>query len=137
MLVEVLRRHGGIAPRALLGAKFVVGEDDSTTVIEVEVSPFDLLDSEEQRTSTSRLWTRPFTPGLPSDMADAVLHGLTTDPRITLPPGVLRVDRAGFDVMNSSEAIFAKTASLLGIAVSTRLSARDPELILRTAIQSW
>lgn len=137
VMVEVLRRHGGIAPRALLGAQFVVSDDATTTLIEVEVASFDLIDSDEQQTIASRLWTRPFTSGLPSDMADAVLDGLTADARVQLPPGVLRVDRAGFDVMNSSEAIFAKTASLLGIAISAKLSGRDPEPILRAAIQDW
>jgi hypothetical protein len=136
VLVEVLRRFGGIAPRALLGAEFLAGSDPAVQ-IEIAVAPFDLLDGADQPTCPSRLWTRPFTSGLPTDMADAVLRGLTAEPRIALPPGVLRVDRAGFDVMNSSEPIFTQAATVLRIAISAKLLGNDPEPALRDAIQTW
>jgi len=136
VLVEVQRRLGGIAPRALLGAEFVVG-DGSTTLIEVGVAAFEMLDSDDQPKCRSRLWKRPFTVGLPTDLADSVLRGLTAESGVALPPGVLRVDRAGFDIVNSSEPVFAQAASLLRLAIATKLHNHDPEPVLRAAIQSW
>ncbi|GAB2660588.1 hypothetical protein GCM10027088_43690 [Nocardia goodfellowii] len=136
ILVEVLRRHGGIAPRALLGAEFIAGNGPST-LIEVGVASFGMLESDDQPTCRSRLWNRPFVSGLPTELASAVLRGLTARPHIVLPPGVLRVDRAGFDVMNSSEKIFTQTAALLSLAISAKLRGDDPEPGLRAAIESW
>lgn len=136
VLVEVQRRLGGIAPRALLGAEFVV-RSGSTTVIEVGVAAFEMLDSDDRPKCRSRLWKRPFTVGLPTDLADSVVRGLTIEPGVALPPGVLRVDRAGFDIVNSSEPVFTQAASLLRLAIVTKLHDHDPESVLRAAIQSW
>ncbi|MFI7667886.1 hypothetical protein [Nocardia sp. NPDC049526] len=136
VLIEVQRRLGGIAPRALLGAGFVVG-NGSTTLIEVRVAAFEMLDGDDQPKCRSRLWKRPFTAGLPTDLADSVLRGLTAEPGVALPPGVLRIDRAGFDVVNSSEPIVAQAASLLRLAIATKLQDHAPEPVLRAAIQSW
>lgn len=136
VLVEVQRRLGGIAPRALLGAEFAV-RDGSTTLIEVGVSAFEMLDSDDQPKCRSRLWKRPFTVGLPTDLADSVLRGSTAEFGVGLPPGVLRVDRAGFDIVNSSEPVFTRAASLLRLAIATKLHDHDLEPVLRTAIQSW
>lgn len=136
VLVEVQRRLGGIAPRALLGAEFIA-RDSSTTLIEVGVAAFEMLDSDDQPKCRSRLWKRPFTGGLPTDLADSVLRGLTAEPGVALPPGVLRVDRAGFDIVNSSEPVFTQAASLLRLAIATKLHDHDPGPVLRAAIQSW
>ncbi|WP_433525860.1 hypothetical protein ACQPZ2_13650 [Nocardia pseudovaccinii] len=54
VLVEVQRRLGGIAPRALLGAEFVVS-NGSTTLTEVRVAAFEMLDSDDQPKCRSRL----------------------------------------------------------------------------------
>ncbi|WP_433663651.1 hypothetical protein ACQPW1_16940 [Nocardia sp. CA-128927] len=133
MLVEVQRRFGGVAPRALLGAEFVVGEGQ-TTLVEVGVSGFEMLDGDDQPQCRSRLWKRPFTVGLPVDLADAVVQGLAIESGAALPPGVLRVDRAGFDMVNSASPVFNQAASLLRIALAAKLHDADPEPLLRAAM---
>lgn len=102
MYVEVLRRFGGIAPRALLGAQFVPGQGNRTH-INVGVSTFGMFDA-DQPTCPSVLWNQPFTIGLPDEFARAVASSLGKGP--ALPAGTLTIDRAGFDLVNSSEMIF-------------------------------
>ncbi|WP_405488606.1 hypothetical protein [Nocardia sp. NBC_00511] len=136
VLVEVQRRLGGIAPRALLGGRFVTGPGD-TTRIAVAIAGFDALGGDGQPTCDSRLWRRPFTSGLPSDFGGAVLESLTKATDAGLPAGTLTVDRAGFDEINSSEVIFAQAAAFLRLSIAALLDGRDPEPLLRSAIEGW
>jgi hypothetical protein len=65
-------------------------------------------------------------PGLPKDFAPAVLAGLETKPALDqLPAGTLRIDRAGYDLMGSSEAAFFQAASLLRSAFSAMAASDD------------
>lgn len=133
LLIEVQRRFGGIAPRALLGARFVPGEGDST-VFEVE---FGVGAEGIKEPCPSRLWQRSFTPGLPEEFAGAVLAGLGHDDPM-LPAGTVTVDRAAFDEVESSTVIFGQAAQLLGHALAAVLRpGSDLEAEVRAVVEAW
>jgi hypothetical protein len=131
VVVEVQRRFGGLAPRALLGAEFIVNSG-AETVFHVGFSAI----PDPPAACPSRLWTRPFTVGLPEEFAPAVLDGLVAE-GATWPPGVLRVDRAGFDEVESSSVIFEQTATALARALAASLRGTDIEEELRTLMLKW
>jgi hypothetical protein len=135
-LVEVQRRFGGLAPRALLGGQFVPGPG-SETVIEVCVSGASVLDSEDEPTCPSRLWNQPFVLGLPPEFAKPVLDELADHDGLGFPAGVLTVDRAGFDVVNSSEPIFAQAAGVLHAVLAANLHDHDAEEGVRALVSTW
>ncbi|WP_329055362.1 hypothetical protein OG738_17995 [Amycolatopsis sp. NBC_01488] len=134
MHVEVLRRFGGLAPRALLGAQFVPGQG-SQTQFAVAVATFGLFDADDEPTCPSVLWKEPFTVGLPSEFARAVANALAEGP--SLPAGLLTIDRAGFDLINSSEMIFGQTAAVLKTAIAARLSGQDADTAARSLVSTW
>ncbi len=135
-LVEVQRRFGGIAPRALLGGQFVAGHG-ITTEFEVCVSKLDMLESEGGPTCSSQLWTQPFLVGLPIYLARGVMRGFTELTHTPLPPGVLTVDRAGFDIMNSAEPVFAQAASLLTQVLAGIIYERELEPAICGVVAKW
>jgi hypothetical protein len=60
----------------------------------------------------------PLIPGMPRDFAAAAMSGLKRDSSaFPLPKGRLRVDRAGHDLMGSSEVAFEQAARLLRVAL--------------------
>lgn len=132
--VEVLRRHGGLAPRALLGGQFTPGQGDETRIA-VAVADFGLFDTDEKPTCPSALWTQPFTIGLPSEFASAVVGALGAGTE--LPAGTLTIDRAGFDLVNSSEMIFRQTAAVLQAALAARLAGQDASAAARSVVSTW
>ncbi len=132
--VEVLRRFGGLAPRALLGGQFVPGEGDETQFA-VAVATFGLFDADEESTCPSTLWSQQFTIGLPSEFAQSVSSALAEGP--ALPAGTLTIDRAGFDLVNSSEKIFAQTAAVFKTALAARLSGQDVDTATRPLVSTW
>jgi hypothetical protein len=132
VVVEVQRRFGGLAPRALLGGVFTPGLD-TDTVFEVD---FNRWGEGPAAVCPSRLWKRPFVAGLPEEFAPAVLDGLT-DGGPGLPGGVLRVDRAGADEVESSSAVFRQAAAVLRCALAGMLSAEDVEARVRDLMQAW
>lgn len=134
-IVEVQRRFGGIAPRALLGGRFIAGAGDLTE-FDVHVSRLDMLDSVGRPTVSSRLWSQPFVVGLPIYLASGVMRGLT-ESGTALPPGVLIVDRAGFDVVNSAEPVFAEAASVLAAVLAAILYERELEPEIRKTVAKW
>ncbi|GGK40305.1 hypothetical protein [Nocardia camponoti] len=136
MSIEVQQRWGGIAPRALLGCEFIPSKGTSTE-LEVGVSSFGMLDAGGERTCPSRLWKFPFTAGLPTDLAEAVMSGLTRTLAIRLRPGTLRIDRAGFDVVNSADPVFASAASLLIVAVAAQANGTNPVAAVRMTMETW
>jgi hypothetical protein len=76
----------------------------------------------------------PLIPGLPADFAQATLSGLMADATQTpIPAGVVRVDRAGHDLMGSSDAAFGLAAQVLRGALAARLSGGDLETGARAA----
>lgn len=132
--VEVLRRLSGINPRALVGGEFVP-HAGSETVFEVCVGG--VLDGPHESTCPSALWSRPFAVGLPPEFVTGVVEGITDTRGSDLPPGVLTIDRAGFDEMESSAAVFRQAASLLRQAIAARLHDRDLNTEARIAISTW
>ena len=122
LTLELRRNLGGMVMRALLGGEFVPGGDRTTFTVLVASAPFD---SGVAATCASDLGS-PLIPGLPIDFAPAVRTGLgyavQLDP---LPSGTLRVDRAGHDLMGSSEAAFYQAAVLLRAAFSASLHGTD------------
>jgi hypothetical protein len=121
LTLELSRGLGGMIMRALIGAEFLPGRDATHLEVLTAAAPFD---SGVEPTCTSSLG-KPLIPGLPKDFAHAVLAGLekesTQDP---LPAGTLRIDRAGYDLMGSSEAAFFQVASLLRSAFSAMAAGR-------------
>lgn len=134
VLVEVLRRLGGINPRALVGGQFAPTPGDQTVF---EVCVGGTLDGPHECTCPAILWSRPFAVGLPPEFAGAVLEGITHNAGADLPPGVLTVDRAGFDEMESSAAVFRQAANLLRQAIAARLHHRDIETEVHTLLCTW
>ncbi len=130
VLVEVQRRFGGLAPRALLGARFLP-VPTTDIVFEVDCAP-----GGASAACPSRLWSRPFTVGLPEEFASAVLDALLAD-ATPWPAGVLRVDRAGFDEIESSEVVFGQAAGVLACAMAAMLREQDLEAAVRAVMGTW
>lgn len=134
MHVEVLRRFGGLAPRALVGGQFVPGRGGQTQFA-VAVATFDLFDADDEPTCPSELWKEPFTVGLPSEFARAVASALDEGPG--LPAGTLTIDRAGFDLVNSSEMIVGQAAAVLKAVMAAQLSGQDAYAATRSLVSTW
>lgn len=132
LLVEVLRRFSGMVHRALLGAEFIPIQGMST-VFEVNYV------TEIGGTSDScpsRLWRSPFITGLPEEFASAVLSGLTNN-GAALPAGVLRVDRGGFDRVESPIVIFRQAAQLLRCALAAKMHGVELDAEVRGIVETW
>jgi hypothetical protein len=130
-VVEVLRRHSGINPRALLGGRFDP-EPTDRTVFRVGYG----ADTGPNRTFLGRLWSHPLSVGLPEEYAQATLDGLAVDD-FSWPPGTLRIDRAGVDEIGSSASIFNRAATALAAVIHAKLHGRDVEAALRDIVTSW
>ncbi|WP_157932350.1 hypothetical protein [Mycobacteroides abscessus] len=117
-IVEVQRR-GGIIPRALLGGEFLVSTGSASAVNILVGNPWDEAGEHVIKSELNRL--RGFVPGLPADFVEGVRSGLMQD-NWPLPPGVLTIDRAGYDVMESSSPIFMEAAMVLRACISAELT---------------
>ncbi|WP_131815787.1 hypothetical protein [Mycobacteroides franklinii] len=111
-------------PRALLGGEFIVSTGSAATVNILVGNPWDETGEHAIKSELNRL--RGFVPGLPEDFVEGVRGGLTQN-EWPLPPGVLIVDRAGYDVMESSSPIFMEAAMVLRACISAALSGRAIE----------
>ncbi|WP_143174331.1 hypothetical protein [Streptoalloteichus hindustanus] len=120
-LVEVQLHAGGMAPRALVGGQFVAAESGETQ--------FDVAlasSSAEPTACNSHLWREPFLAGLTEEFAPALLEGLRIgSEKLGLPAGVLQVDRAGHDVVNSSAHVFRLAGQMLRCVLATKLHGGD------------
>jgi hypothetical protein len=121
LTLELSRGMGGMIMRALIGAEFLPGRDATHFEVLIAAAPFD---SGVEPTCASSLG-KPLIPGLPKDFAHAVLAGLKESAQDPLPAGTMRIDRAGYDLMGSSEAAFFQVASLLRSAFSAMASGND------------
>lgn len=129
-VVEIRRNFGGMIMRALLGGEFLLGVDEARYEVCVATEPFD---SGLPATCESSLG-EPLIPGLPSDFARSALDGVTADTsRLPLPGGVLRVDRAGYDLMGSSESAFNQAGRLLRHVLAAKIQGADVEVCVREA----
>ncbi|MEV4575090.1 hypothetical protein AB0K16_17730 [Nonomuraea jabiensis] len=130
VVVEVLRRFGGHAPRALLGGQFAPGTGTSTS--------FEVTYAAGSAASPcpSMLWKQPYAAGLAEEFAPAVLDGLVEEAGV-LPAGVLLVDRAGVDEVAASEWVFRQAAVMLRGALSATLREADLETEVRSLAEKW
>jgi hypothetical protein len=72
-------------------------------------------------------------------------HGPTTSSsrniwsrlNLSWPPGTLRINRAGFDEVESSARIFNQAATALAAVISAKLHGRDAEAALQGVVSSW
>jgi len=143
-LVEVQRRVGGMAPRAVVGGEFVVG-DGAETVFEVLAgAAYDALVAQGREgrpgvTLPGRIHTRwPLIAGLPAEFAESTLRGLVDNPCAgSMPAGVLRLDRAAFDEVESANPVFAQAGAALCCALAAKLQGADPGEELRALIETW
>lgn len=115
--VEFYRAVGGLPQRALLGG---IWSPSSTGVLRVEVALSGRW-ADEPRTYPGQLghW---LLPGLPDEYGEEVMNMLTA---AGLPSGVLTVDRAAHDPVESSQVAFRATALVLAAA----LGADEPQLV--------
>lgn len=135
VVIEVLRRFGGLTPRALIGGQFTPNTTHETHIA-VGVTAYGLFDADDQPTCPSQLWNQPLTAGLPADFAPTVLHTLSTDTP-ALPAGELTIDRAAFDLVNSSEQIFAQATTVLHAVITAHLTGNDPDTAARAILDTW
>lgn len=135
VVVELRQNFGGIVSRALLGAKFTPIPSDSMTIFEI---PFgDDLSNDSVTDCRSELGSF-LAAGLPRDFADAVHVGLVDVGALTkFPSGLLRVDRAGFDEVGSSEMSFQRAGILLRRVMSALLDDDDPIHSARDVMSEW
>jgi hypothetical protein len=134
-VVEVRRRQGGMSPRALIGGRFEPRESGEVTIdVLVSDTPLGLG---QPATCASNLGT-PLVPGLPDEFGSAALTGLTSGGlEVALPPGVLTVDRAGYDEVESASQIFELAATLLLEVIAARISGADLASVIRSATTAW
>lgn len=126
--VEVLRRLGGLSPRALLGGVYVP-QGVGAFVAEVAYSGSDATPGRWP----SQLARRTFAAGLPSEFAGAVVDELAKSRH--LPAGVLRIQHAGFDEVDSSSVTFRQAARLLGDLLP--VTNGDVEITVREVLSHW
>lgn len=135
LVVELSRPFGGMTMRALLGAEFSPNARGAVTVFEV---PFGAPMGFGATAECSSELGRPLVAGLPHDFVGAVLDGLAGDAEAAmLPSGLLRVDRAGFDEMGSSELAFKLAGRLLHSVLDAVLRGADPVTAARTTVSGW
>jgi len=109
-LVELRQFHGGLAPHVVLGGLFEPG--GSSLRLRVEHSAAET----GRRTCRSELQRRKLLPGLLPELVESALAGLSRS--VSLPPGVVTVDRAGYDPVETSPLIAELAAELLGRVLS-------------------
>ncbi|GAB2792432.1 hypothetical protein [Amycolatopsis magusensis] len=134
-VVEVLRRFGGHAPRAVLGGEFTA-HPGTETVIEVGLAGRGMFDTDDAPRCSSLLGEMTLVAGLPAELA-AELATAVRGHSAALPAGTLRVHRAAYDLINSSEAIFAQAAAALVTVLSARVYGQEVHDPTRQLVSTW
>lgn len=127
--VEVMRRGGGMRPRALLGGQYTPAP---TQGLRVEVGLVG-EPSFDEATCPSQLW-KPLVPGLPEEFIDAVVQGLAEG---GLASGVLLVNRGAYDPVESSNVAFRFAGALLASVVAASSSGQPVEPVVMTLLDGW
>jgi hypothetical protein len=134
-VIELRRRSGGIVPHALVGGELLLGDGGS---LRFEVGESNRLAVGDALTCASSLARRSLVPGLPPEFALAALDGLVKAATAEDPPaGTIRVDRGGYDEVDSSQISFEYAASLLFCALREGALARPPEAAVRRLMATW
>ena len=132
-VVEIKRNLGGMIMRALLGGSYLPGGHQARYEVCVDSRPFD---SGVAATCDSDLGIA-LSPGLPADFAHAALSGvMSSAPGLPLPAGALRVDRAAYDLMGSSDSAFQQAGALLRQVLAAMVDGVDVEASVRQALES-
>ncbi|UJP40992.1 hypothetical protein [Cellulomonas palmilytica] len=128
-VVETLRLGGGQMPRALLGGSYAP-DLSGRLVIEVETSGVDIGGDAACASRLSSTLVR----GLPLEFALSAQNGLL---RSGLGSGLVRIDRAGFDPVESSGLAFELTAELLAVVLEAMAFGRAFEQDVQAAVRAW
>ncbi|MBO3094996.1 hypothetical protein [Cellulomonas dongxiuzhuiae] len=128
-VVEILRRGGGLMPRALVGGAFTPHEGEDL-VIEVRTSGTEPAGAP---TCASTLWS-PLVPGLPEEFVRPSVAGVLKG---GLPAGRFTLDRAAFDPVESSPMAFELAGELLAVVLGAMSGGRDVEESARSTIGAW
>ena len=129
--VEIRRRSGGIAPRALVGGRLRRAEG---TALRVATSPRLTLGA---ATSCPSSLSNALVPGLPREFAKAVMDGLIEASLGSDICGELTVDRSGYDEVESSPIAFRRAARLLRCALAAQAGQRDEVEEVRELMARW
>lgn len=109
-LVELRQFHGGLAPHVIVGGVFEPGGNFLRLRIQHGAAAVG------RRSCRSKLRRPKLQAGLPTELVEPALAGLSRT--ASLPPGVVIVDRAGYDPVETSPLITELAAELLGRALS-------------------
>lgn len=128
VVVEYHHRIGGLPQRGMLGGTW---SPDASGKLSVEVR-ISAPSTADQRAPYRGALGRDFVLGLPDEYRDAVSNTLLNS---GLGAGLLVVDRAAHDLVESSVVAFRATASLLAAALSAD-SAEDREEAVRSRLEA-
>jgi hypothetical protein len=108
-VVELQQFQGGMAPHVLVGGVYTPGEGALLVQLGVMAKPG------RRRTCGSALGRR-LIPGLTEDFVESVLGGISRT--LDVGPGVLLIDRFGFDPVETSFLATELAAEILGRVLS-------------------
>jgi hypothetical protein len=128
-VVEILRRGGGLMPRALLGATFTPTGSTEMLITVRTSGP----NAAGEPSCVSQL-AGDLVPGLPDEFGHAVVEGIA---KKALLPGRFEIDRSAFDPVESSPFAFGLAADILAVVLEAIASGRETEHDVRTAIDGW
>ena len=133
--VELRRVISGIGLRALLGGTFSPGRGAD---VRIEVmAKNESLGFGFGRLATVDSWLgKPMVAGLPADFGPPTMSGLCESAGL-LPPGVLRIDRAAYDEVESIGGAFRSAAGLLVRTLGAALAGDDPADAVRQVMETW
>lgn len=123
-IVEVRQRGGGVVPRALIGGEMRLTGPDAR---QVRVGQSAGMTLGATKTYVSRL-RGILVPGLPPEFAQATLDGIVRVPAQWDSGGLIIVDRAAYDEVDSSPVAFEFASGLLVLALFARLAGSDLDL---------
>lgn len=122
-LVELKAVTGGLRPRAMLGGEFA---PEQGTGITFAVDHSGALGLGAAATCPSLIGGSSLVAGLPLEFARAVLDGLVrVKCATTTTAGVLHVDRAGHDEVDSSQMVFERASGLLRCVLTASVGGAD------------
>ena len=132
--VEIRLRWSGINPCALLGGTFTHQEIPSLSLRVARAGATLGVDASDA--GSEGLLGQPLVKGIPDEFAAAVVRGLTSQVGLNRP-GVLRVDKGGYDPVDSSRLAFERAAELLKWVLLANGSAGPSADDLATYLARW
>lgn len=130
-VVELRRTAGGLIHRALIG-----GEIRASTGIRLHIGVSATLTRGAARSCPSSLY-EPLVPGLPDEFARSVLDTLWEGLARVETCLEMRIDRAGYDEVDSTPLAFSGAANVLLAVLVGDILGRDAAGSIEAALQSW